>query len=184
MDKEKQIEICENCKIKENCSHRILVNMEKCKVNDCDYFQNISTDKEMIEEMAKDIDWAKERIWNSVNLKKDDYSWHSKGIATHLVNLDYRKLPKDARVFIPTDEQYVLLSKEEYEDLQVGKDFDYGYHEGYKNTEAYYENFKLPEERKETATTIINWFLSKGCFTTEELVDFAKQFGCEIEIKE
>ena len=49
----------------------------------------------------------------------------------------------------------VVISKEEYENLQVAKDFDYGYHEGEQNMTAYYENIKLPETRKETAREIL-----------------------------
>lgn len=98
-DKEKQIEICENCKIKENCSHRILIHMEKCKVNDCDYFQNISTDKEkQIEEMAQ----CKNSycfICSECSLKGgcDRYI-----LAKELYEQGYRKLPENA--FILTDD--------------------------------------------------------------------------------
>jgi hypothetical protein len=52
-EKEKQLEICEKCKIKDTCSNRILVHMEKCKVNDCDYYCE-STDREkQIEEITE-----------------------------------------------------------------------------------------------------------------------------------
>ena len=36
-------------------------------------------------------------------------------IAKQIYNAGYRKLPKGAKVFIPTDEKYAILSKEEYE---------------------------------------------------------------------
>ena len=49
----------------------------------------------MIEEMSNEIDLAKKRLWNAENLKKDDYSWHSKGIATALYNAGYRKVGDD-----------------------------------------------------------------------------------------
>ena len=49
----------------------------------------------------------------------------------------------------------IVISKEEYEDLQTGKDFNYGYHEGENNMTSYYENIKLPQERKETAKKLI-----------------------------
>ena len=72
-------------------------------------------------------------------------------LVAHAINLyddNYRKIPKDS----------VVLSREEYEELKTEKDFNYGYHEGERNMEAYYENIKLPEERKETAEKILNEF--------------------------
>lgn len=89
----------------------------------------------------------------------------------------------------------VVISMEEYDELQVGKDFDYGYHEGCKNTEAYYENFKLPEERKETAEKMLKEFYVKSvkhikgnklseCFieiSFEQFDEIAKQFNVEIK---
>lgn len=78
----------------------------------------------------------------------------------------------------------VVLSKEEYEELQVGKDFDYGYHEGYKNTEAYYENFKLPKERKETAEKIIcliKTFCPDKNFIETITRIISERFGVEIK---
>ena len=56
----------------------------------------------MIEEMSNEIDLAKKRLWNAENLKKDDYSWHSKGIATALYNAGYRKVGDD-EIVIKTD---------------------------------------------------------------------------------
>ena len=58
-----------------------------------------------------------------------------------LYNEGYRKIPEGA----------VVLTREEYDELQVGKDFNYGYHSGEINMTAYYENIRLPEVRKETA---------------------------------
>lgn len=62
-------------------------------------------------------------------------------IATHLIEQGYRKITEGA----------VVLTREEYDELQVGKDFNYGYHSGEINMTAYYENIRLPELRKETA---------------------------------
>jgi hypothetical protein len=90
------------------------------------------------------------------------------------------------------NENEVILDKDEYRYLKDMADrYDpfwfctFGGCEGVcKECKDTCEMSIFVKERKETATTIINWFLSKGCFTTEELVDFAKQFGCEIGIKE
>ena len=62
-------------------------------------------------------------------------------IAKRLERKGYRKINKNA----------VVLTRGEYEELQVGKDFNYGYHSGETNMTAYYENIRLPEVRKETA---------------------------------
>jgi hypothetical protein len=43
-----------------------------------------------------------------------------KNCAKTLYNAGYRKIPKDARVFIPTEEQYIMLSREEYERITKG----------------------------------------------------------------
>ena len=45
MDKEKQIEICENCKKQNNCNHRALIHKDDCKVNNCDYYSEIVLNK-------------------------------------------------------------------------------------------------------------------------------------------
>ena len=104
------------------------------------------------------------------------------------------KLPEDS----------VVLSKEEYEELQVGKDFNYGYHNGENNMTAYYENIRLPEVRKETAEKIFNTLLNcHGHFSKEHAGEYSfsldkdrqyrfvsKAFICElakqfsVEIKE
>lgn len=57
-------------------------------------------DKEIIEEMAAII----------VGLA--GFSAHEK--AEFLVNAGYRKIPEGAVVFIPTEKQYAILTKEEY----------------------------------------------------------------------
>ena len=61
--------------------------------------------------------------------------------ADYLYNAGYCKIPEGA----------VVLTNEEYRDLQISQDFDYGYHNGESNMTAYYENIRLPEVRKETA---------------------------------
>ena len=64
-----------------------------------------------------------------------------KNVVDKLYNAGYRKIPENA----------VVLTREEYEELQTGQDFNYGYHNGETNMTAYYENIRLPEVRKETA---------------------------------
>jgi hypothetical protein len=66
-----------------------------------------------------------------------------KNVVDKLINAGYRKkeIPENA----------VVLTKEEYEELQIGKDFNYGYHNGESNMTSYYENIRLPKVRKETA---------------------------------
>ena len=96
-------------------------------------------------------------------------------IVFFLRNSDYQILPEDS----------VVLSREEYEELQIGKDFDYGYHEGAKNTEAYYENFELPKARKETAEKIID--LIKAFCPDKKFVEVITRIISErlsVEIKE
>jgi hypothetical protein len=129
-------------------------------------------EKEMIEEMAKIIDNNHGFIVSSVETAQAIY------------NADYRKIPEGS----------VVLSKEEYADLQISKDFNYGYHEGTKNMEAYYENIRIPEARKETAqeifyklkeTLIINNEENTEFFdydyTLETIDKLAKQYGVEVE---
>lgn len=91
-------------------------------------------DKEMIEKMA--------RIANFTAFDYRQGAIQSKTIYTAIAEAIYEYMTENA----------VVLTKEEYDDLQVGKDFNYGYHEGEKNMKAYYENIKLPEARKETAS--------------------------------
>lgn len=169
-DKEKQIEICENCKIKENCSHRILVNMEKCKVNDCDYFQNISTDKEkQIEEMAKDLYGE---IDYDVNYYSDDnYSE---------VNFDYRETAKNIveKGWVKLPEDSIVLSKEEQE----------------IRANELIETLKAVKNQasKETAEKILNNlsnYIDYETFHTghelkkvkRKVKELAKQFGVEVD---
>lgn len=85
-----------------------------------------------IEEMAKDIDWAKAKIWNSENLKKDGYDWHSRGIATHLVCMDYCKIPKDSVVLSKSEYNVLILVRANYD--RIVKDFNKAYDLGVKET--------------------------------------------------
>ena len=151
-------------------------------------------DKEkQIEEMAKE---TRNKQWQ----KRDEYCLRIQKAMQYKGNCDHEDVPsilvdyeeEIKKELIP--ENNVVLSREEYEDLQVGKDFNYGYHKGYKNTEAYYENFKLPEERKETAEKIFTEAIAKikerfeqtkGYTTCYDIVfaltELAKQHGVEIK---
>lgn len=182
-DKE-MIEICENCKIKDNCSHRILTHMEKCKVNDCDYFQNISTDKEkQIEEIAKVLSTVNrcEALALSECIKKKCEYPHYEGvtcIAEHqaetLYEQGYRKLPKDS----------VVLSKEEYELLTNDLDkhdygeFESGYSQGSKETaeKSINDIFKICKQRFTDTKGYTCW----GDIEIE-IQQYAEQVGVEIK---
>lgn len=87
--------------------------------------------QKQIEEMAKEIEKAKKHIWASVMPQADDedYLWHSRAIAEHLMLQGYRKLPEDAVVL--TKEEYIDLSRnyvrEQIEQTRKGtaKEIDY-----------------------------------------------------------
>lgn len=52
------------------------------------------TGQEQIEEMAKEIEKAKQHIWASVmaQAEYEDYLWHSRAIAEHLTSQGYQKI--------------------------------------------------------------------------------------------
>ena len=167
-------------------------------------------DKGIIEEIAKIIENGCANIECTEKCKyhkEEPYLCYCKRCAEKIYNLFY---PEDSVVLskqeyfntvtkIREEFEYeykdkVVLSREEYDELQVGKDFDYGYHEGYKNTEAYYENFKLPKERKETAEKIfaeIIWYSVKRIGKTtgnsyyqisyDRLNELARKFNIKIK---
>ena len=125
------------------------------------------TDEKMIEEIRKDIcigcsgkpcgEYCNKCIW----------------IAEELIK-HYQPKPL---------ENAVVLTKEEYDDLLISKDYNYGYHNGEKNMEAFYEKIEIPKIRKETAREIIKWFRENSvCIPSdEEINEFAKQYGVEVE---
>jgi 5'-deoxynucleotidase YfbR-like HD superfamily hydrolase len=81
-------------------------------------------------------------------------SWKPRDIIQHLT-----------KMIIP--EGAVVLMKEEFEDLKILKDFDYGYHNGESNMKAYYENIRLPEARKETAEKFAEMAKEKFAYDIE-----------------
>ena len=56
------------------------------------------TEQEQIEEMAKEIEKAKQHIWASVRTQTEDedYLWHSRAIAEHLTSQGYQKIDEFA----------------------------------------------------------------------------------------
>ena len=52
-------------------------------------------EKKQIEEMAREIECAKQDIWANVRTRgeDEDYLWHSRAIAEHLTAKGYRKIP-------------------------------------------------------------------------------------------
>ena len=135
------------------------------------------TKKEMIEDMAKAMYGY---ICKDRHCEKCNYNGGSKILepycnsyinARTLYEAGYRKIPEGA----------VVLSREEWESLQIEKDFNYGYHEGEKNMESYYENFVLPKARKEMAREFASFVKSKlfdlGNIVNErDIDDMLKEF--------
>lgn len=166
-DKEKQIEICENCKMKNNCSHRILVNMEKCKVNDCDYFQNISTDKEM----AKDKEFKK-----LVRLIERTHPFYVETIAERIYKYYQPKLPENA----------VVLTKEAYVELKFTKNLLELREEKIKYLEDANIRYSeaLENKGKETAEKIRGGLRSKLVYDDKQITIKDKYIIGETDIEE
>ena len=114
----------------------------------------------MIEEMASDMNFA------CIELSKEQRL----EIARVLINLDYCKIPEGSVVL--TEMQYnALLSKQSTVisiDEQLKKEFEY----------------ELKQARKETAEKTIKWFKENSvCIPSDEDInEFAKQFGVEVEV--
>ena len=125
------------------------------------------SDKEkQIEEMAKEIESAKQRIWTNVRPRgeDEDYLWHSRAIAEHLEAQGYCKLPEGA----------VVLTREESEKT---------WEKGGSNTHALYQVIS-ENTRKETAREIIceiKAFIYDNDNLMERLDIIAKQYGVEVE---
>ena len=101
----------------------------KDKENKCENMQKFSVeasknmqDKEMIEEMAYDCCRLTNKPMSCSNCmwQKNCNSYEN---AKTYVKQGYRKLPKGAKVFIPTDEQYIMLSKEEFVEFEKKKEY-------------------------------------------------------------
>ena len=93
--------------------------------------------------------------------------------------IDFGMLP----LLLP--ENAVVLTREEYDCLLIAKDFDYGYHEGKKSMEAFYENIRLPEVRKEMAKEIFSKLIEvagrfDGKLPIGVLKAWAIEYGVEV----
>ena len=116
------------------------------------------TKQEQIEEMAKEIEKAKQHIWASVRTQTEDedYLWHSRAIAEHLTSQGYRKVSDN---YIGTD--------------KVLRSIDYR---------------QVDEVRKETAEKILNELIESSnkitffdCRMALGLDKLAKKYGVEIK---
>ena len=137
-DKDKQIEICDNCKKQNNCNHRDLIHKDNCRVNDCDYYSEVVPQNKQIEEMAEIL---RDKCFYYL---RDTSVEASEKIAEELLKYYQPKLPEDG----------VVLSKEETEllknDLDKGNygEFESGFSQGYEkgSKEAIDKILKLAEE--------------------------------------
>ena len=124
-------------------------------------------EKEMIEEMARDF--LEIDVYDNDKCKgctryicndSCDNDCFAKLCAKYFYNLHYRKIPEGA----------VVLTREEYKAINMDRAVD-----------MLREIQK--QIRKETAEKIINWFRKHSvCIpSAEEINEFAKQFGVEVE---
>ena len=126
------------------------------------------------------------QINNTKNERRDNYCIRIQKALQYKGTDDHEDLPSILVAFEKelTNEllpkNAVVLTREEYEGLKMSKDFDYGYHEGFKNTEAYYENVALPQIRKETAREILQE-VGKCCGDYQWFKNLCKQFGVEVK---
>lgn len=63
-----------------------------------------------------------------------------------LINLGYRKISEDE----------IVIPKQQYDELQAGKNFDYEYDRGAKMMELYYKRFGIPETQQQATINIVN----------------------------
>ena len=160
MNDKKQIEICENCKKRNNCNHRDMIHKDDCRVNNCDYYIEITSEEKQIEEMAKII---KDNAWENIK------ELEAVVCATELYNQNYQKIPEDS----------VVLSREEYE--KGKQDYNYQIHR------ALVAEGRVDKASKETAREILLDLkpLLEGFVHTDTgenlYVYKCKQFDIEIE---
>lgn len=140
-DNEKQIEICEICKKRNNCNHRKLIHHDSYRVNDCDCFEAIPEEKQ-IEEMKNNA-----RIYIGAvveKLRMDGCElWEIDGIVENILN------------YITVPENSVVLTKEEYQ-KDFSSQFNKGYQHGSKETAE-----KILNElyhREEMGFETIKWY--------------------------
>jgi hypothetical protein len=104
-------------------------------------------EKKMIEEMEQILDSTFSYAMECTPYRYgvDEREVSAKEMATELYNAGCRRIADDE----------IVIKKSEYEDLQIGKDYDWGCREGQKVMEAYYENIELPKSRQETARDML-----------------------------
>lgn len=128
LQKDVKIEICDGCKKQNNCNHKELIHKDGCRVNDCDYFQNISIDAEkQIKENGKEL-------YNDLSsIMEEEYKKHGlitpSFCANKLLDLGYTKIDYKnidnidlmifgGRRFEYVHENRVVIPSEEYERLK------------------------------------------------------------------
>ena len=135
-------------------------------------------DKEMIEEMAKDICKACETRHNC----DKELCCMSEIVAKELVERGYRKIPQDSVILTRGE-----LSKRDYEFRKIGYDEclrDNPKKDKYiKTLERKIDqlNAKLDQSIKETAENILEDFDNHGVYSKDYTNFMRKQFGVEIE---
>ena len=151
-------------------------------------------DKEMIEEMAKEIETAKQGIWASVRTRKEDedYLWHSRAIAEYLAVQGYRKLPENSVVVtkqrfeaLETIENYhikscgkdsVVLSMEEYNKLKYQWITDSeAYKKGSKETAEKFAEMVITNLKDNVNADNVDLFVECRKIIDETLKEFIKE---------
>lgn len=131
--------------------------------------------EKQIEEIAKAIYDSKVAIDGSdmaFGLFDEDDHFHR--IARFLYKQNVRIIPDGAKVFIPNEERYVLLSKEEYKSLCCSI--------GVPREEVdRVVDMVEQEARKETAREILADIDNHGVYSKEWTNWLRKQYGVEIE---
>ena len=126
------------------------------------------TDKGIqIEELTQEIEFAKKGLWNAENLKKEDYSWHSRGIAEHLFSIGYRKIPEGS----------VVLSGEQCVEI-VQDNYNIGYERGSKETAK--EIASKVKECKEIKELVEFGYIVSYVYLCKAIDEIAKQYGVEL----
>lgn len=210
-NKGKQIEICEKCKIKDTCSNRILVHLEKCKVNDCDYYCEATDREKQIEEMAEVINSPMLNYCKELNKCKEvceysrQYTCRDYAYATALYTAGYRQV-KDKVVLDKEEREKGIIEREWMrenideilnENNKLKKELN-DYKQRYESAEKRYEQLvqssceALAKKGKETAREYhekMRKVIHERDYVSgyaeiglqEENDELAKQYGVEVE---
>lgn len=121
-------------------------------------------DKEMIEEMAKDLKTCLPSNWYWLKtVDTDTYL-----VAKHFHNEGYRKVPEDSVVL--TREEF-----EKYQNLKRDVEYSFEYNQGYTDGQI--------KGSKETAKKILKWLVETGVINTAPdttKIYFKEEFGVEV----